>query len=94
VSEASNLRSLPPPPSAAPVPDVVAALERWLIRAKAGEVRGFIIVAVQDDSVSTGIEKGDGSRHELLSGLELAKARYIDWLLETSTDIEDPEPKP
>lgn len=88
-----HLLKLPPPPSSVANAEVVAALEDWLLRAKAGKIRGFIIVVDMGESTGSGIVRGDGSRHSLLSALEIVKVRFIAGLIEDSVDLPD-EAKP
>lgn len=91
MSDGPKLHKLPPPPSSVPCEDVVTGLKRWLARAEAGEIRGYVIVAAtNDDTTMSGIQSGDCNRHFLLSAMELGKARLIDWINSKSFDCPDP----
>lgn len=63
---------------AAPVPGVVAELERLLERARAGEIRGLAVVAsCEGGAHATSYELGDGSIGDLIVGCLRLQRRLL-----------------
>lgn len=61
-----------------PVPEVVAGLEDLVVRAKRGEVRGYVIATACDAGCDgTGLVMGDGNIATLVLSIERAKLRLL-----------------
>lgn len=86
-----------PPAANAPDPDVVAALENWLERAKAGQLRGICIAAALNEGpgsstyAATFIETGEGNLLVLGAAVGSLSFRYHNHLLNMSSG---PPPQP
>lgn len=64
-------------------PDMVAAIESLLARAKSGELRGFAYATFAVGNITgTGWEGSDGARHPIASAIMMLHHRYAAALME------------
>lgn len=63
----------------APRDEVIALLERWLERARAGDVQAMALVGIRPGGIilTEWIRCEDGSNHELVSGCSILQHRVI-----------------